>query len=508
MKLFSKLKDYNSELEEILDKKVFSSNIKSLLLSMIYKIEICYKDFKEVKRTVRKQDEFLYEIIETIKIYCDNIKSVEPDKKDSELLKNNKVLALTNEKERSILCYATELSLLFAVSDISPKYFYISKDFILKNHLQSILVDGYNLNNLELLRNFNGWSWDITQKENFNYVNNTIYQNLLFILGDKFLTEWRTHSSVRREFLEEVKMYIKSFTGTNKFFNTLCSIVYKTSKGREHQKVESFLIEKSKELKKMQDNAKYLEDAKKRKLKLTKLVEKLDIVINDKSLLVKEYEKTNKKLEEDKKIGSIRIYENMLQKEREKYLNEINEISSLLKPINFLKKKQELESYYEILKNKNSIEDEIIELEKEFIIFLNKKLNKLESRDEIVDLLYELRYIKNIYIKKDTLISDVEILNNAIDKIMKKAITKACKMGVMKIISMDIALNYEIIKYALDTKIINLEEIRLNFEKQENNLIIKVFDKEVFEKQGKKKISNLDNNILEVKYKRNIKLFN
>ena len=33
--IFSKLKDYNGELENVLDKKYFSSNIKNLLLSML-----------------------------------------------------------------------------------------------------------------------------------------------------------------------------------------------------------------------------------------------------------------------------------------------------------------------------------------------------------------------------------------------------------------------------------------------------------------------------------------
>ena len=33
------LKDYNNEVEEILEKKNFSSNVKNLLLSMFYKIE-------------------------------------------------------------------------------------------------------------------------------------------------------------------------------------------------------------------------------------------------------------------------------------------------------------------------------------------------------------------------------------------------------------------------------------------------------------------------------------
>ena len=46
---FSKLKNYDNELEQILEKKEFSSDIKNLLLSMFYKIEISYKDYKIVK---------------------------------------------------------------------------------------------------------------------------------------------------------------------------------------------------------------------------------------------------------------------------------------------------------------------------------------------------------------------------------------------------------------------------------------------------------------------------
>lgn len=507
MKLFSKVKDYNDELEEILDSKTFSSNIKNLLLSMVYKIENSYKDYKEVKRVVRDEEEFLKDIIAAIKSYCDNIKTVEPDSSDSKKLKENKVLALTNEKERSILTYPTETALLYAISDITPKYFYIPKEFIFRNQLQNMLVDGYNSNNLEILTSFNGWSWDIYKNENINYVNHILYQNLLLILGDKYLSEWRTQSSVKRDFLFELKSYIKSITGTNGFFTKMCCLIYKNSEGKEHQKIEELLKEKNKELKKMQDREKYLEDAKKRKLKLTKLVERIDILLNDEKVLVKEYVKVNNNLDEDKRIGSLKIYKNMLQRERETYIEEITNISSLLKPINFLKKKQELENYEYILKNKQTIEELVIELEKEFLIFINKKINTIKTREEIVDILYELRYIKNISIEKGKLISDIEILDNAINKIMKKAITIACKNGVMKIISMDISLNYEIIKYALDSKIIELEEIKLSLQPENGYLIIKVFDKEIFEKQGKKKIET-SKNLLEIKYKRAVKLFN
>ena len=46
-KLLAKLKirDYNNELEKILENKLFSYDVKNLLLSMLYKIENAYKDY-------------------------------------------------------------------------------------------------------------------------------------------------------------------------------------------------------------------------------------------------------------------------------------------------------------------------------------------------------------------------------------------------------------------------------------------------------------------------------
>ena len=72
---------------------------------------------------------------------------------------------------------------------------------------------------------------------------------------------------------------------------------------------------------------------------------------------------------------------------------------------------------------------------------------------------------------------------------------------------MDISLNYEIIKYALNTTIINLEQIRLSFDIDENGLVIRVYDKDNFEKQGRKPISSGKKKILEVPLKRRVKLF-
>lgn len=505
MGLFSKLKDYNIELEEILDSKYFSSSIKNLLLSMIYKIETSYDDYREVKRCVRSKEDFLNEIIEIIRLYCDNFKTVEPDSNQAKMLIRHKVQALTNSKERSILAYPTENAFLYAISEISPKYFYMNENFIFREIFQASLVNGYNLNNLEILRDFSGWSWDELRDTELNYIDNLIYQNLLMILGEKFLYEWRIYGSTRRDFLKECRDYIKLFTGNDKYLRSLYKTLYYTTNGKTKEKMDEKLKLSLKKLKFMENKELFFSSTKLKKEKLEKKINKIDLVLNNSKLLEKQYQKAI--LKTNKKIKNIKQYEKLLLQERERYVYEISEITEILKPSNFVKEKYNLQIASEIYKSKDSNLDVIIEFQKEFIYFLNKKLNKIKTRDEFIDIIYQIRYYQNLYIDKKNKISDIEVLDNMLDKILKKAITSLCKLGAIKIISMDINLNFEIIKYALNTRIINLEEIKLYFDIDEQGLIIKVYDKDIFEKQGRKKIE-VSNKTLEVRKRRKIKLFN
>ena len=60
-KLISKLniKDYNNQLEKILSKKTFTEDTKNLLLSMLYKIENAYEDYKKVSVDAKTKREIL-----------------------------------------------------------------------------------------------------------------------------------------------------------------------------------------------------------------------------------------------------------------------------------------------------------------------------------------------------------------------------------------------------------------------------------------------------------------
>ena len=509
MKIFSKFKDYTEMLEEILDKKYFSGQIKNLLLSMLYKIEISYNDFARVKKVVREKEEYILELLNIIQKYCDNLKIVKPDPSQANLLEKNKVLAVTNEKERSALVYATEKSLLYAIADIEPKYFYISPKFIFKNTFQRMLVTGSIQNIVEVLNNFNGLSWDTTLKDSKDFDYNLIYQNLLFMFGEEFLNDWRLYASSRRDFLSEMRIILKDIAGNNDYFNILCKYMYKKTTSKDKEKIDALLKFKIKELKKMENKEKYLEDATENKKKYTKVVEYIDKVINDKNLLMKEFAKYNNKLEEKKRVKNIKTFSNMLENERQKYLDEISECSYVLKPTNFLKKMAELKSFEEIYKDKSNEQETLMELQKCFLNFFEKKINKVESKEDIMKMFYILRYYKFMSFSKEKLVKEIENLNTEIDKIYKKLITKACKLGFLKILSMDIKENYGLISDILDTKILKLEDIKIKayeYPDDKKIIVFDIYDNDILDKQVA--YDTYDNKKVEIKLKRMMKLFN
>lgn len=434
MKLFPKLRDYNNELEEILDNKTISSNAKNLLLSMAYKLEVCYRDYYQVKvYSLEKKDFFNY-ILDIIKNYCDNIKTVEPNSEEAELLKKHDVEALTNSRERSMLVYPTEQSILYAICDIEPKYFYIKDDFIFKNVFQKVLVDGYKQNTMEIIQNFNGWSWNVNSKLSKNScISNLIYQNLLFIVGEDVLYDWRKDKSGNRDYLAEIKRKIKKITGNDNYYLSLCKLLYLVAKTKNKAKIKQDLENR-----------------------------------------VDEYKKYMKKSPDERKANS-------------RYISS-------------------LKNSYNILVNMNSEYEELLQLQKFFLIFLKKNIEKTESSDEMIEILYFLRYYPNINISEGRLIKDENELSSDLNFLWKLAITKACKLNAIKIVSMDIKTNFEIIKYILDTKIIKLEDIKfsIKFGKEDDD-VITVYDKEVFEKEINVKLNKED---IILRNKRIVKLFN
>jgi hypothetical protein len=507
MSLFSKLKDYNEILEAILDKKYFSSNVKNLWLSMIYKLEIAYSDYLRIKRDVRTKDEFLEEIIETIQKYTDHVQVVEPESAEAEILKKNNVLALTNDRERSILAYPTELAFLYAISDIIPKYFYIDKNYIFKNLLQNALVEGFNFNNLSILQDFNGWSWDNSAKPNTPFISNLIYQNLICLFGEHFLTDWRNNASVKINYLDDIIYKIENLDRGNKYLLEVIKLLYKNANQEEIAKLEEALSEKRDELAQMNDREEYLKNVRNQKLAYSKRVQKIDKALNNDDLLIQEYEKFNRPLSNDKKIGNFKAFRNMLARERETCVEEIRNLNNLQNPIMYLKRKDSLEEMTEIYTNNERLEIIIVKSQIEFLKLFAKKSMQATTKEEFIDYIYKLRFYKKINISKEKKLEDIPKLQAIICSTMQKIITKACSLEFLKEFSKDENLNFKIINTAIDTNIIDLTEVKITITiNKDMKLLVKVYDKDVFEKEEELELINGKDDLI-AKQKRMIKLF-
>lgn len=105
-KIFSKLKykDYNNLLEQVLEKKDFSSTGKNLILSVLYKMETNYNDYKTVKRDITAKEEILTNFINLVKEYCNSLIVIKPESKRSSLLSNtdSKYIANLDKKELEV----------------------------------------------------------------------------------------------------------------------------------------------------------------------------------------------------------------------------------------------------------------------------------------------------------------------------------------------------------------------------------------------------------------------
>ena len=150
-KFFEKIvkKNYNDELEEVLEKKYFAENVKSTLLSMLYRIEAAYKDYEQVKQNVEPKEEFIQNIIDIIEKNCDDIKLVRPNSEESKML-GKKTFSVEKNKKR-IICYPIERKLLYAIAKIGKNSKIIKSEyFLIDKTLSDLINTGNNINMVDI----------------------------------------------------------------------------------------------------------------------------------------------------------------------------------------------------------------------------------------------------------------------------------------------------------------------------------------------------------------------
>lgn len=552
--IFSKinLKDYNNILENILEQKAFTEDVKNLLLSMLYKIENGYEDYEKVKVNVNSKKYFLKQIVKIIKEECKEIELIKPLSEESKILEEKNVNYIVDKEKRKIIVYPNERMILEALITLNQTEILIEEQYeLFKIGMQEVLIKGNRMNYAETIRDFNGWSWDITTSQMESKNINVVYQNLLMLVGNEFLQSWITgkesiteeeeidlpnneilrskyneNFGITKEDIQEDKKvdYIEKIynkmnkkygeENTKKYMTQLVKTVIAIgSNNNEEQR--KIVLEKQTEieqrLEKMQDNRKYLEEISNNKKEISKKIKQIDTILNDEKILKEEYIKRNSKLPNKQKIFSVSHLKIMLEKERKKHLETIKEYNKQIEPKVFVKTKQLLEEEFEFFKDigveeKNKVKEEkqIKELQAKFLECFLDKIKKAETKKEISELIYELRYYKHLPFS-ETNLGQIKQFEKRLQEIEKILIKKACEAKLIKLFSQNEMLNKDILKNQFESKIINLENSVYILKYHKGVLKIEIYDTNIEEET--KEIEIKEKVELQVKLNKKIKVW-
>lgn len=499
-KLMQKLKirDYNKELEEILLNKTFSKTTKNLLSSMLYKIENSYEDYKKTKVEVMSKKEFLEELIEIISKDCKEIEIIKPNlEEENKILNGKKSIAI--KEEQKIVTYQNELALLEAIYDLNTNKFKETNNIELKEKaVCTLLNEGEKVSKSEIIRDFDGWSWNIMIGEIEDYIPNIIYQSLVYLIGyDKLNKEIET------QYLETILKEQYKTTLAEKVLKTIIQlsiINYIKKNPDENKELKNIGEQLQKSFSLMEDKKTYIEEITKQKKEYIKEIENIDKYINDDLALKKEYIKQNEKLPQDQRVFSLSDFSEKIEERRSFIENEIKTLTEKLKPKNFVKEKSKIEKEINFIKELGMENEE--EAIKEFIDLILKAINsqieKMETKKEAVDKIYILRYLKLLNIDSKKTVGSLN--TKQFEKIEKNLITTACNLKAINIFSQDVEENYKIYKNIFNTKIIDLESAYIEINKEN---IVQIYDENSLEKE--EKFTELKE--LSVKRNKKIKIF-
>ncbi len=497
-KIFSKFssKDYNNQLETILEEKKYPEIIKNLLLSMLYNIETAYKDYSTVKKEIENKNTYIEEILEIIKEKCDKIIIPEENSEEMNELRTTGTNYLVDMINKTIyIIHPNEKILLYTLYKINNKQIYLEEKYnLIRNAFSKLLNVGENSNKMEVIRDFNGWTWDVEPKEIYGEsTSNIIYQNLIYLLNIETVRKW-TAKETTMDYIFTLEEELKNKYG-EELKEKILDYIYKISiiicvqkNAREKARLLEEKEEIQNEFDKMSERKEYLQELSNTRKEQLEIIKSIDEILNDKELLLKEFEIRNSKRAKYNQIYNLNHMKEILNKERKKALNKMEEASKLLEPNYFVSVKQELENKLDLLsvldvenyeKEKNKY---LLQLQKVFLECIEIQIKNATEKADIINLIYKLRYYNFLYLTRNKQIKDVSELSKKLDNIQCELMLKACESKIFTRISKSVKENYEIIKNVFTSKIISLENINVEIKINRIQTQVNIYDKELFEK--------------------------
>lgn len=417
------------------------------------------------------------------------------------------------------MCFPGTKQILYAVAKIQKHedIIKIEPNFI-NYSLTDMLNKGNCINSIEPIRDFNGFSWSPVSSDIDDYYSNLIYQDLNILCDNKLIEEWIDNNNDMIDYMDLFrddleKRYGKKFQKEILELLKTISILMEISNNKKYK--DEIYNRKKKvenELEAMKNKTKYLDDISKYKRKLNDKIGKVDIILNDKEKLKKEYEKRNKDLPLEQKIFSKKVLKKILSKEREEYLLELKNSNDKMNSKKFIKYKKECEYELEYLKlvECKEVEKEIFErvilLQKRTLQAIKLRIKNAINREEINRIIYEIRYFNLLPIDEKTKIGETAKLNKMLTTTKVDVIAKAYELKSLNDIYKDKTKNINILKYIFNLKIIKLEDIGFKIIKDKDDYYIQFYDDDVADEKVKLDIE-IKKEDLKIRINKKIKLF-
>lgn len=501
-------KDINKELEKILEEKEVEEQAKNLLQSILYKIDVSYKDYQKAKAVVKTEKQYEEELLKSIQKKCKAIKIIKLSEKleeqeiQEELEKNKFYI-----NDNNIISYPIEKKILYAIDkNTNNKKIVNNKYGEIAVPLSNLINTGKNIDKVEVFRDFNGWSWTTVKKEIENIRANLIYQTMQILLGEEFLSDWAKDQDGIIDYVSLMKEILQEKYGeevSNKIYDSLgkIAIINEMLENTEYKNsIKEKLENLEKQIKEMSNTQEKIKQITEEKKEAEKQLNKYEKIINNEKSLKKEYEKRNAGVELKDKIFSVRILKQMLKEEKEQILTQIEEYNYYLNPLNYIEEKNKLEKAKQLLEvvnyDENEIKEYIIEFEKIFLKCFEKEIKENMEKEEIIKIIYQFRYFMLIPFDKEKNIKEITELSEEISKVEEKIVKTAIEKKV--IVNMPI----EIMQHVFRTRIILLEELYFKITKKEEKYYVQIFDENISEE--KFKIEFID----KIKIDKKIKIFN
>ena len=400
----------------------------------------------------------------------------------------------------------------FALLNLQDNKYKIEKEYLVfQKPIEKLLNSGYITDLEEIIRDFDGWAWNISKSDIPNFTYNLVYQNLKIIVGEKFLKD-SINVPNKANFLDRLEKKIDNICTDDEISEAIKEGIYLVSlleyiKDNPTEK-EKVVLEKT--FNKINNKKEYIQKIANKKKLITKQIKGIDGILSSNIEIKKQFKEVNNKRSEEEKIPTVKEYIEKLKEKRKVLLRNLKQYSNLMKPMNYVKNKYRIKRIYDLVnmidfnKDLNKQKELIVEeLQISFLKALQKKLSRVEIKKRVLDYIYILRYYKYIYINNKTQIKNVKNIKEQLEITEKYLITRACNNKLINIFSNNIEKNYEIISKILDSNIIDLDELNIEFKKKDGKILLNIYDDNMIDKT----IEYDETEDINIKYGKKIKLF-